>query len=149
MHSILKDMNDYYSLISLRTVYSEVFSFRIVFPIVYLIKNFLDCAGSLSSCSEQGLLHHVARGFSLCWPLLLWSTGSVLWHTGPRACRLSGCSSQAVDWIVAYGLSCSVAWGIFPGQPWNSCPLHWQADSYPLDHRGRTEIFLIACCLFN
>ena len=25
---------------------------------------------------------------------------------------------------------------IFPDQGSNSCPLHWQADSYPLDHQG-------------
>ena len=26
--------------------------------------------------------------------------------------------------------------GIFPGQGLNLCPLHWQADSLPLDHQG-------------
>ena len=33
---------------------------------------------------------------------------------------------------MAHGLSCSVACGIFPDQGSNLCPLHWQADSYPL-----------------
>ena len=44
----------------------------------------------------------------------LWSTGSV---------------------VVAYGLSCSEACGIFLDQGSKLCPLHWQADSY----RGATR----------
>ena len=31
--------------------------------------------------------------------------------------------------IVAHGLSCSAACGIFADQGSNPCPLHWQADS--------------------
>ena len=31
--------------------------------------------------------------------------------------------------VVAHGLSCSAACGIFPDQGSNLCPLHWQADS--------------------
>ena len=31
--------------------------------------------------------------------------------------------------VVAHGLSCSAACGIFPDQGSNPCPLHWQADS--------------------
>ena len=38
--------------------------------------------------------------------------------------------------IVAHGLSCSAACGIFPDQGSNLCPLHWQADSQPLSHQG-------------
>ena len=38
--------------------------------------------------------------------------------------------------IVAPGLSCLVACEIFPDQGLNLCPLHRQADSYPLDHKG-------------
>ena len=37
---------------------------------------------------------------------------------------------------MAHGLSCSVACGIFLDQGSNPCPLHWQADSYPLHHQG-------------
>ena len=44
---------------------------------------------------------------------LLWSTGSR--HGGSVA--------------VAHRLSCSTAYGIFPDQGSNPCPLHWQADS--------------------
>ena len=37
---------------------------------------------------------------------------------------------------MAHGPSCSTACGIFPDQGSNLCPLHWQADSYPLRHQG-------------
>ena len=32
-------------------------------------------------------------------------------------------------YLVAHGLSCSAACGIFPDQGSNPCALHWQADS--------------------
>jgi len=38
--------------------------------------------------------------------------------------------------VVAHGLSCSMACGIFPGQGLNPCFLHWQADSLPLSYQG-------------
>ena len=50
---------------------------------------------------------------SLSRPLLLRSTGS----------------RRAGSVVVAHGLSCSAACGIFPDQGSNPCPLHWQADS--------------------
>ena len=59
-------------------------------------------------------------GFSLLWLLLWQSTGSR--HTGSV--------------VVVHGLSCSATCGIFPDQGSNPCPLHWQADSYPLCHQG-------------
>ena len=37
---------------------------------------------------------------------------------------------------LAHGLSCSLICGIFLDQRLISCPLHWQADSQPLDHQG-------------
>ena len=57
---------------------------------------------------------------SLSRPLLLRSTGS----------------RRAGSVVVAHGLSCSAAYGIFPDQGSNPCPLHWQADSQPLRHQG-------------
>ena len=36
---------------------------------------------------------------------------------------------------VARRLSCSNTCGIFPDQGSNTCPLHWQMNSYPLDHQ--------------
>ena len=62
-------------------------------------------------------------GLSLSQPLLLRSTGS----------RCAG------SVIVAHGLSCSAACGIFPDQGSNPCPLHWQADSQPLRHQGSPD----------
>ena len=59
-------------------------------------------------------------GLSLSRPLLLRGTGS----------------RRAGSVIVAHGLSCSAACGIFPDQGSNPCPLHWQADSQPLHHQG-------------
>ena len=38
-------------------------------------------------------------------------------------------SVAAACGLVARGLSCPVACGIFPDQGSNPCPLHWQADS--------------------
>ena len=57
--------------------------------------------------------------FSLRWLLLLWSMGS----------RCTGFSSCGSALVVAHGLSCSAAYGIFPDQGSNPCPLHWQVDS--------------------
>ena len=37
--------------------------------------------------------------------------------------------------VVAHGLSCSAACGVFPAQGSNPCPLRWQADSKPLCHQ--------------
>ena len=54
----------------------------------------------------------------------------------------SGCGVQA--WL-------SMARGIFLDQKWNPCPLHWQADSSPLDQRGSpiNEIFESCHSLFQ
>ena len=38
--------------------------------------------------------------------------------------------------VAVHRLSCPVAWGIFPDQGSNPCPLHWQEDSSPLEHQG-------------
>ncbi|XDA88475.1 hypothetical protein R6Z07M_018117 [Ovis aries] len=37
--------------------------------------------------------------------------------------------------VVAHWFSCTVAYGIFPDVESNLCPMHWQADSIPLDHQ--------------
>ena len=41
-----------------------------------------------------------------------------------------------VSVVVALGLCCPAAHGILLDQGLNPCPLHWQADSQPLDHQG-------------
>ena len=53
---------------------------------------------------------------------------------------LSCCGAQALRYVgsvvVAQALSRSVTCDIFLDQGLNPCPLHWQADSQPLDHQG-------------
>ena len=66
-------------------------------------------------------------GLSLWRSLLLRSTGS----------------RRAGSVVVAHGLSCSAACGIFPDQGSNPCPLHWQADSQPLRHQGSPTALLL------
>ena len=73
-----------------------------------------------SSCGGWGLLFIgdrllIAVGFSCCWVKAPGEWDSV---------------------VVAHRLSCSAAYGIFPDQGLNPCPLHWQVDSYPLSHQG-------------
>ena len=71
-------------------------------------------AHGLSLVAASGGYSSLRRaGFSLCWLLLLWSTGS----------------RRVGSVVVAHRLSCSAACGIFPDQGSNPCPLHWQADS--------------------
>ena len=42
--------------------------------------------------------------------------------------------------VVAQGLSCPAACGIFPDQGSNPCPLHWQVDSQLLHHQGSPAV---------
>ena len=55
--------------------------------------------------------------------------GAWAYHCGGFSC----CGARALGvWasvLVAQGLSCSVACGIFPDQGSNPCPLRWQADT--------------------
>ena len=71
-------------------------------------------AGSLLPCERLGARASRCNGFSCCgsWAL---GSGSV---------------------VLAHGLSCSEAWGIFPDQALNPCLLHWWVDSLPLSHQG-------------
>ena len=75
-------------------------------------------SGGYSSCSVQA--SHCS-GFSCCGS---WALGAVF----------SSCGMWA-SVVVALGLRCSAACGIFPDQGSNPCPLHRQADSYPLRHQ--------------
>ena len=107
------------------------------FKFIYLF--IFGCAGSSFLCEGFFLVaasggHSSSRcvGLSLSWPLLLRSTGS----------RRTG------SVVVAHGLGCSAACGIFPDQGSNPCPLHWQADSQPLCHQGSPyQIFLLLTLL--
>ena len=96
------------------------------FKFIYLFIYFWLC-GVLVSVRGPSLVvasggHSSSRctGLSPSRPLSLRSTGS----------------RRAGSVIVAHGPSRSAARGIFPDQGSNPCPLHWQADSQPLRHRG-------------
>ena len=82
----------------------------------------LPC-GLSSSCSEQGPLSRYGVQAS-----------HVVAH-GPWGAQASV--------VVAHGLSCSLVCGIFQNQGSNQCLLHWQADSYPLDHQGSPRLHLL------
>ena len=75
---------------------------------------------------------------------LLPTVASLLWSTGSRC----GGSSSWSTWasvvvahnsvVVAPRISCSTVCGIFANQGLSLCPLHRQADSYPLYHQGKS-----------
>ena len=92
----------------------RVFFLIILFIYFWLHWVFIAACG-LSLVGASGDCWLWCVGFSLWGLLLLQSTGSV---------------------VVAHGCGCSAACGIFPDQGLNPCPLHWQADSWPLDHQG-------------
>ena len=110
-----------------------------MYTLLYFYLFIFGCAGSccctqaFSSCGERGCSLVAVRashrgGSSCCGAQALGSQASAvaahwLWAMGASV-------------AVAHGLSCSTARGIFLDQGSNPCPLHWQADSYPLRHQG-------------
>ena len=80
---------------------------------IYFWLDFVAAPG-LSLTVVSGLLFLVVHG--------LWGTGASV--------------------VVAHGLSCLTACGIFPDQGLNPGPLHWQAGSQPLDHQGSLSIHI-------
>ena len=100
-----------------------VFIYLFVYLFIYLwlhwvfiaVRGFLIAVASL--VVEHGLQ---ACGLQYLWAQYLWHAGSVF-----VARRLQSTGSV----VVAHGLSCSAACGIFPDQDSNPCPLYWQADS--------------------
>ena len=82
---------------------------------------FVSVRGLSLVVASRGHSSSRCTGLSLSRPLLLRSTGS----------------RRAGSVVVAHGPSCSAACGIFRDQGSNPDPLHWQADSQPLRHRGR------------
>ena len=79
--------------------------------------------------ASRGHSSSQCEGLSLLQSLLLRNTGS----------------RRAGSVVVAHGPSCSAAFGIFPDQGSNPCPLHWQADSQPLCHQGSPLIVVLIC----
>lgn len=65
---------------------------------------------------------------------------SPLWSTGSRLAGFSSCSA---------GLSCSTACEIFPDQGLKSCPLHWQAESFPIHIKHNKMHLLLMLRIFT
>ena len=67
--------------------------------------------------------------------LWLWRAGATLRcsarasHCGGFSCCGAWALGARASVVVAHGLSCSTACGIFPDQGSNPYPLHWQSDS--------------------
>ena len=99
--------------------YSFVFIYLFIYYL-WLCRVFVSVRGLSPVAASGGHSSSRCAGPSLSWPLLLRSIGS----------------RRAGSVIVAHGPSCSAAYGIFPDQGSNPCPLHWQADSQPLRHQG-------------
>ena len=94
---------------------------------------FVAACGVFSSCSEQGLLFVAVHGLLIVVASLVAEHGlqahglKQLWHKSSVVVARGLQSAGSV--VVAHGLSCSMACGIFPDQGSNPCPLHWQTDS--------------------
>ena len=90
-----------------------------------------SCAPAFSSCVEQGLPSSCSSrasdfgGFSHFGARALGAPASAV-----GALRFSSCLNR-------FRTCCPEMCGIVPDQGLNLCPLHWQADSQPLDHQGR------------
>ena len=99
-----------------------VFLNKFIYLFIYFWRSwvFVSVRGLSLVAVSGGHSSSRCAGLSLSRPLLLRSTGS----------RRTG------SVVVAHGLSCYAACGIFPDQGSNPCPLHWQADSQPLRHQG-------------
>ena len=127
----------------LPTILPEIHFYGSFFKFLFLLcRVFCCCVQAFSSCDEPLLCRCGARvshcgGFSRC-------RAQALGHGG-----FSSCSLQALECmqnVVLYGLSHSVARGIFPDQGLNQCPLHWQADSYPLSQQGSPMVLSTIKC---
>ena len=79
-----------------------------------------------------------------CWVQAFssWESGgysSIILHashfSGFSCCRAQVLGTQALV-VVVLRLRCPTTHGIFLDQGSNPCPLHWQADSQPLDQQG-------------
>ena len=92
-------------------------------------------------------------GFSRCsmWAQQLRPVGSPASVVAAHRLRHCGLSALEGDLsIVATGLSCSVACGIFLDQGSNWCSLRQQMDSQPQRHQGSPELlFVTQMALYN
>ena len=95
---------------------------------LFLVALGLHCCAQAFSSWTRGTTLLWCVGFSSLRLLLLWSTGSRCVASVAAACGLSSHGTRAY--------LPRVACEIFLDQGPNLCPLHWQADHYPLYHQG-------------
>ena len=109
--------------VSLSGPIASVFKFFHLFIYYFWLREALGAAlGLFSSCGEQGLLSGCSVPAS---------------RGGGSSCLGAQALGTQASVTVVRVLSCPWAGGIFPDQGSNSCPLHWQVDSSPLDQQGR------------
>ena len=120
-----------------------------IYKSFFLIRLFLACAGSsllhvgFSVVAESRGSSLVAEKHRLLIAVASLVAEHGLW--GARASAVSGPGLQSTGSIVvAHGLSCSTACGIFLDHRSNLCLLHWQVDSLPLSHLGSPRL-----CVFK
>ena len=114
LFSLILDIDLEVDLLGLTVIICLTF-FKNLFIYLFLAALGLRCCvQAFSSCGKRGL-------FFLAVPSLLIAVASLCC----RAQALGACASV----VVALGLSCSSACGIFPDQGSNPCSLHWQVDS--------------------
>ena len=89
-------------------------------------------------------------GSPLLWAAFLWLqrvgllSSCTAWASpgcGFPCCGALAPGTQASE-AMAHRLSCSTACGLFPDQGLNRSHLHWQVDSYPLNHQGCPWVLL-------
>jgi len=91
------------------------FKICLLYHLFLAVQGLCCCMWAFSNCREQGLLSSCGAGLLTAVAPLGGAWALVLVHMG------SG--------VVAHGLSCSTARGIFPDQGLNPFLLHWQEDS--------------------
>ena len=94
--------------------------------------------GGFSRCHGQELSSSFSARASHCdaFSCGTWALSRVV------ACGLQSTGSG----VVAHGLSCCMACGIFQEQGWNLCLLHWQADPLPVSH-WKLKVKVTQMCL--
>ena len=91
------------------------------------------CMQALSGCRRLRLLFIVVCGLLLVVASVV--ECGLFWHMGFGKSRLMGSVvvtskiKRTDPVVVVQGLGCSVAFGIFPDQGLNPCPLHYKVDS--------------------
>ena len=126
VHNFYVRVEDYVLLFlsSLEVFINHFFKYLLIF-VWGSFGSSLLCAGYLHR--EQGLPLVAAR-----------------WHRTEVASLVAELRPDSTGSVAAtHGLSYSTTCGIFLDQGWNPCPLHWQADSLPLDHQGSLIIHFV------